>query len=157
MSAMDEREKLRKALRKYGVHQGRCEAFPGECTCGLEAALDDAPEREVWGYAYRYPDGIRVETHGREINGSKPSEVMPLYLGEPLAGTSYRAGDAPKPSGGALRELLEEAMTYLDCHSHVVCPKCKENFRVFANGVTEPTLNKLRQKVRAALAGEVKS
>jgi hypothetical protein len=26
-------------LRKYGVHQGRCEAFPGQCTCGLEAAL----------------------------------------------------------------------------------------------------------------------
>lgn len=33
--------KLRRALRKYGVHQERCEAFLDECTCGLEAAAKE--------------------------------------------------------------------------------------------------------------------
>lgn len=32
-------------------------------------------------YAYRYPDGIRYDTGGKSINGSKPIEVIPLYWG----------------------------------------------------------------------------
>jgi hypothetical protein len=32
-----------------------------------------------FGYAYRYWDCIRFDTGGREINGSKPTETIPLY------------------------------------------------------------------------------
>jgi hypothetical protein len=34
------------------------------------------------GYAYRYPDGIRFND-GHEVNGSKPIESIPYFLGVP--------------------------------------------------------------------------
>lgn len=73
--------------RFYGS-QGWVYATAGEeLVCGLpliySQPLYNHPaekfEAAPYTYAYRYPDGIRTGTGGREINGCKPTEVIPLY------------------------------------------------------------------------------
>ena len=51
----------------------------------ISNALGEPIARQPDGYAYRYPDCIRFETGGRSINGSKPIEAIPYYLGAPAA------------------------------------------------------------------------
>jgi hypothetical protein len=50
---------------------------------------------EPFGYAYGYPDGIRFDTGGKEINGSLPTSALALYTAEQL-----------EP---AIRELIAQA------------------------------------------------
>ena len=52
--------------------------------CMWQAARAPAVRQAVApsGYAYRYPDGIRFN-NGREVNGSRPTEVLPYWFDTP--------------------------------------------------------------------------
>jgi hypothetical protein len=59
-----------------------------------------------FAYAYRYPDAVRYNAGGMEINGNKPTEVIPLYLAVQPAGTPHASGVAPQPDLAAFDEVV---------------------------------------------------
>jgi hypothetical protein len=73
----------------------------------IAAHSPSSENREPDGYAYRYPDGIRYGTHGKEINGCVPSEAIPFYFAQ----------------GMTLKENVEAA-----------CPRCGSHNRDFFIG-----------------------
>jgi hypothetical protein len=72
-----------------------------------EAAATQPPAPH--GYAYRYPGimgGIKF-THGQEINGSRPIEAIPYWLGKPPVDLlkEVEPTPPPAPAGGLLYEV----------------------------------------------------
>ena len=82
-------EKVRDWLKKppkalENMYRGKSRKSYADEARGLAEIIDahlNAAKGEAvaFAYAYRYPDGIRTNTGGREINGCKPTETIPLY------------------------------------------------------------------------------
>jgi hypothetical protein len=104
-----------------------------------QAQVSDDAAVEPFAYAYRYPSFppagatvIRFGTNGREINGSKPIEAIPLYTAPPAATNSE-----------AVSKLVEalEQVTWL-------CPKVN----VTRSPHNQQVVKQIEQLARDALA-----
>ena len=69
---------------EVGTKQAALEAekIVADLLSSAPEAREDAPP---FAWAYRYPDPmggtvVRLDTNGREVNGSKPQEAIPLYI-----------------------------------------------------------------------------
>ena len=61
--------------------------IPAIAQLEVEAAQSQMPEPS--GYAYRYADGIRFN-EGQMVNGGKPIEAIPYFLGQPAPAAAAR-------------------------------------------------------------------
>lgn len=103
----------RMASTGNGLSLGEWMTFVGSLNAAIVTAegraRSSAPEAregdQPFTYAYRYPDPmggtvVRLDTNGREVNGSKPQEAIPLYT-HPAA-----------PSADKLRDVLVDLTSW---------------------------------------------
>lgn len=93
------------------------------CTGQQTALVQRVPD----GYAYRYPDGYIRHNDGREVNGSKPTEVLPWFYSTTVADmvaelttklTAERTGQQPaQPGSGEVDRWIGE-LRYLAKHGY---------------------------------------